>query len=61
MVVVCGMLGAYHFGHPNADAAAQARHFVSTVGTLRKGDFVVLDIETADKMSPSACAPSISL
>ena len=96
--------GAYHFGHPNSDAAAQAHHFVSAVGatqthtdvalsplaqnvadlsrpgdlplfeysrkelpvslmvsrrragTLRAGDFVVLDIEASDKTSPAAVA-----
>lgn len=53
--------GAYHFGHPNADAVAQAHHFVSTVGTLRKGDFVVLDIEAADKMSATAYACSLTM
>ena len=52
--------GAYHFGHPNTDAVAQANHFVSTVGTLQKGDFVVLDIEAADNMKPTACALSLA-
>jgi hypothetical protein len=33
---------------------------VSTVGTLQKGDFVVLDIEAADKMKPTACALSLA-
>ena len=27
--------GAYHFGHPNSDAAAQAHHFVSAVGATQ--------------------------
>ena len=33
---------------------------MSTVGTLQKGDFVVLDIEAADKMKPTACALSLA-
>ena len=41
--------GAYHFAHPAEDAAAQARHFVTTVAmggrNTSAGDFYVLDIE----------------
>ena len=29
---------------------------MSTVGTLAKGDFVVLDIETSDKVAPAKYA-----
>lgn len=43
--------GAYHFGHPKDSAVTQAHHFVTTVGTLKKGDFVVLDIEVSDKVT----------
>lgn len=53
--------GAYHFGHPKDDAVAQAHHFVATVGTLRKGDFVVLDIEVSDKVTASKVAVWSSL
>jgi len=48
--------GAYHFGHPGSDASAQAHHFASFVGPLKKGDFAVLDIETSDKVSPAKVA-----
>lgn len=48
--------GAYHFGHPGSDASAQAHHFASFVGPLKKGDFAVLDIENSDKVSPAKCA-----
>jgi lysozyme len=39
--------GAYHFGRPDLGlgGAAEARHFMSVVGPLAPGDFVVLDIE----------------
>lgn len=40
--------GAYHFGHPNTDAVAQAGHFAATVGKLAAGEFAVLDIEAAN-------------
>jgi lysozyme len=50
--------GAYHFGHPGSDAAEQARHFVSVVGgSLRAGEFAVLDIESnAEKRPPADVA-----
>mmetsp|Transcript_33849 Transcript_33849/g.66589 ORF Transcript_33849/g.66589 Transcript_33849/m.66589 type:complete len:236 (+) Transcript_33849:34-741(+) len=39
--------GAYHFGHPAESASNQASHFVSVVGSLKAGEFLVLDIEAA--------------
>jgi hypothetical protein len=51
--------GAYHFGHANADATAQAQHFVNTV--VKFGGFkmshtlpLVLDIEVNDNVSKAA-------
>lgn len=42
--------GAYHFFRSSADPAAQAEHFIRTVGPLRHGDLdPVLDIETMHK------------
>lgn len=41
--------GAYHFGHPSDDAEAQALFFTSSVGPMRPGEFLVLDIESATK------------
>lgn len=39
--------GAYHFFRTSRDGAAQARHFIKTVGQLRHSDLPpVLDIET---------------
>ena len=39
--------GAYHFFRTSKDGAAQARHFIKTVGPLRHGDLPpVLDLET---------------
>lgn len=51
--------GAYHFAHPDpdrGDATAEARHFVSMVGTFRSANTLppVLDIETSNGLSPSA-------
>lgn len=47
--------GAYHFGHPNGDAQAQARLFFKTVGALAPNDLPpALDIETLDGCSPPA-------
>ena len=47
--------GAYHYGHPNTDAVAQAKYFVNTVkaaqGGLSGGLQLVLDIETTDGQS----------
>ena len=48
--------GAYHFGHPKDSATSQAKFFVNTVGSLKPGDFLVLDIEAADSKSPAAVA-----
>lgn len=48
--------GAYHFGHPESSATTQAKHFMSVVGTTVPGDFVALDIESADSQSASAVA-----
>lgn len=48
--------GAYHFGHANDNAKAQVEHFLATVGTLKAGDFLVLDIEAADSQSPTQVA-----
>jgi lysozyme len=43
--------GAYHFGHPGADAQAQAQFFFNTVGALGPNDLPpVLDIETMDQV-----------
>lgn len=35
----------YHFGHQGNDPAAEAAHFLSTVGTLGPGEVAVLDAE----------------
>jgi lysozyme len=48
--------GAYHFAHPNVAASTQVDHFISTVGKMHAGDFLVLDIESANGMSPSHVA-----
>jgi lysozyme len=41
--------GAYHYGHPGGDAATQAAHFYSVVGTLAAEDLQpVLDLEVGD-------------
>jgi len=48
--------GAYHFGHPDTDANAQAAYFTKFVGPLEAGDFLVLDIEVTDKQSPTTVA-----
>ena len=48
--------GAYHFGHPEEDAVAQAKHFISQVGATTSGDLLVLDIETTGGQAPSAVA-----
>jgi hypothetical protein len=46
--------GAYHFGHPGSDPAAQAAHFHSVVGPLAPGDLQpVLDLETGDRHTAS--------
>jgi lysozyme len=43
--------GAYHFFHADVDPTAQATFFLSTVGTLQKGDLLVLDLETTNNQS----------
>ena len=48
--------GAYHFGRPADSASAQADFFIQTVGSLSKGDFLVLDIEVNDNKSPVVVA-----
>lgn len=51
--------GAYHFGHPGEDAAAQAELFVNTVrkaGVLAADDVLVLDLEVTDGLGPSEVA-----
>lgn len=49
--------GAYHFGHPNNDPLAEARHFVRVVKpVLKPGDVVVLDHEAVE--GPPAHAAS---
>lgn len=46
--------GAYHYGRPNTDPVAQARHFYRTVKPS-SGDLpCVLDIEAIDGQTPSA-------
>ena len=48
--------GAYHFGHPEESASAQAKHFLSQLSGLGTGDLLVLDIETSGGQSASAVA-----
>lgn len=45
--------GAYHFGHPRNDPIAEADFFLSVVDRqpVKKGDLLVLDLETSDGMS----------
>ncbi len=43
--------GAYHFFHSDVDPTAQATFFLSTVGTLEKGDLLVLDLETTNNQT----------
>jgi len=46
--------GAYHFFHPEEDAASQAQHFLSVVGTLSASDLPpVLDVEETNGVSTS--------
>ena len=51
---------AYHFFHPDQDPTAQAERFVATVKAhgLLPGDNFVLDLETADGMTPEFTAGS---
>lgn len=48
---VCGF---YHFFHPSQDAIAQAKHFLAVVGPVREHDFLALDWEVSDGISPQA-------
>lgn len=44
------MVGMYHFAHPGLDsAAAEAAHFLATVGPLAGNEKLVLDIEKNEK------------
>ncbi|MFC4530678.1 glycoside hydrolase family 25 protein [Sphaerisporangium dianthi] len=45
--------GAYHYGHPGDDPIAEADHFLSVVNAQpgKRGDLLVLDLETADGQS----------
>ncbi|GLW09101.1 hypothetical protein Misp01_42300 [Microtetraspora sp. NBRC 13810] len=45
--------GAYHFGHPRNDPVAEADHFLSVVDgqPVKRGDLLVLDLETTDGRS----------
>jgi lysozyme len=51
---------SYHFFHPSEDPRAQAQRFVATVRAhgLLPGDNFVLDLETADGMTPEFTAGS---
>ncbi|GAA4556830.1 glycoside hydrolase family 25 protein [Planotetraspora kaengkrachanensis] len=42
--------GAYHYGHPGDDPVAEADHFLSVVNEqpAKRGDLLVLDLETTD-------------
>jgi lysozyme len=42
--------GAYHYGHPGNDPIAEADYFLSVVNEqpAKRGDLLVLDLETAD-------------
>src|SRR6185295_13488257 len=53
--------GAYHFFHPEEDAASQAEHFLSIVGVLTAHDLPpVLDVETTNGVSTSALWAGVS-
>ncbi|GAA1303621.1 lysozyme [Planotetraspora silvatica] len=45
--------GAYDYGHPGNDPIAEAEHFLSVVNDqpAKKGDLLVLDLETTDGQS----------
>jgi lysozyme len=54
--MVCG---AYHYARPKGDPIEQARHFldvIRSVGGLRRGDLVALDMETNDGLRPAQVA-----
>jgi uncharacterized protein with LGFP repeats len=48
--------GAYHYGHPSNDPAAEANHFADVVGNVTGSGNLppVLDIEEADGLAPAA-------
>lgn len=48
--------GAYHFFHADVDPAAQANYFLAYVGTVSKGDLLVLDLETANGQTQATIA-----
>ncbi len=53
--------GAYHFFHPDEDAAAQAAHFLSVV-TPGAGDLPpVLDVEIAEGVDPAALTGDVQV
>ncbi len=53
--------GAYHFFHPEEDAASQAQHFLSVVGTLSAHDLPpVLDVEVTNGVSTSVLWAGVS-
>jgi lysozyme len=45
--------GAYHFFHADVDPTQQATFFLGAVGTLTKGDLLVLDLETTNNQTQS--------
>ena len=51
--------GAYHFGHPNSDAAAQAHHFVSAVGATQTHADVALFVPRAMLCAKSCCSVTV--
>jgi len=46
--------GAYHYGHPGSDPIAQAKFFVTQVGSRHGALQLVLDLETTDGLPPAA-------
>lgn len=53
MIASLEVCGFYHFFHPSQDPIAQAKHFLEVVGPLRQYDFVALDWEVTDGLSPA--------
>lgn len=54
MVANLEVCGFYHFFHPSQDPIAQAKHFLAVVGPIRLYDFLALDWEVSDGISPAA-------
>lgn len=52
--------GYYHYGHPGSSATTQAKHFLSTVGSLLPGDFLVLDLETGSASATPAARAGVN-